>query len=514
MGEEPRFDLVILGYRNDLSRARVIEMASYLPSQPECCGPLTSSTPVPHVFYKDLDSQTGLSLSTQLREEGAIVRLVALETPSLEPPTTPAEPQPGGRLRMLVTLLVLTVITAALYFGAPELGLHPTSRLGLRRLNDEAVALSEAGEHAEAERRLRTALQHSPGEDVLRQNLQVVLANWAIAELNAGQTAEAVRLAEAALELGEGAHVMSILGMAYVEDGDWANAKWALERAVELGESRPDTLTALGKVYRRQGDREGAVAMFQTARERGATGENFDTMLERLERELDSEWGFAERVSPHFSIAFEEGENFRAARFVLESLEEAYEAVGHRLGHYPAERIPVVLYAKEEFHDVTKTPDWAGGIYDGRIKLPVHGLDARTPLLDRTLRHEYGHVVVAERTRGRCPAWLSEGLAMWVEDRPEDEALSWAHEILSRHAAIPFEKMIGPFLHLPAQQAHVAYAQSYLALRALVHSYGEREILTLLDGLGEGTPFDEAFYGSFRADFADFEAELLRDWEG
>ncbi len=247
---------------------------------------------------------------------------------------------------MLVTLLVLTVITAALHFGAPELGLHPTSRLGLRRLNDEAVALSEAGEHAEAERRLRTALQHSPGEDVLRQNLQVVLANWAIAELNAGQTAEAVRLAEAALELGEGAHVMSILGMAYVEDGDWANAKWALERAVELGESRPDTLTALGKVYRRQGDREGAVAMFQTARERGATGKNFDKMLERLERELDSEWGFAERVSPHFSIAFEEGENFRAARFVLESLEEAYEAVGHRLGHYPAERIPVVLYAK------------------------------------------------------------------------------------------------------------------------------------------------------------------------
>ncbi len=102
---------------------------------------------------------------------------------------------------------------------------------------------------------------------------------------------------------------------------------------------------------------------------------------------------------------------------------------------------------------------------------------------------------------------------MWVEDRPEDEALSWAHEILSRHAAIPFEKMIGPFLHLPAQQAHVAYAQSYLALRALVHSYGEREILTLLDGLGEGTPFEQAFYGSFRADFADFEAELLRDWE-
>ena len=33
----------------------------------------------------------------------------------------------------------------------------------------------------------------------------------------------------------------------------------------------------------------------------------------------------------------------------------------------------MVLYSKEQFRDVTQSPSWAGGLYDGRIRLPVAG---------------------------------------------------------------------------------------------------------------------------------------------
>jgi len=54
---------------------------------------------------------------------------------------------------------------------------------------------------------------------------------------------------------------------------------------------------------------------------------------------------------------------------------------------------------------------------DGKMRIPVSGLDSLTPDLARVLRHELAHSFINYISRGRCPQWLHEGIAQMVEPR-------------------------------------------------------------------------------------------------
>ena len=105
----------------------------------------------------------------------------------------------------------------------------------------------------------------------------------------------------------------------------------------------------------------------------------------------------------------------------LALLEAAYWRIGGALGTYPPNVITVVLYTERQFQDITQSPGWAAGLYDGRIKVPVRGalehpeeferalrvgvvgrelrrlLDHRQPGLDLAARHQPRRKVVPPR---------------------------------------------------------------------------------------------------------------------
>jgi hypothetical protein len=385
---------------------------------------------------------------------------------------------------------------------------------GPRSLNNAAVALNAAGEFADAASKLRDAMQHAPDEPALRNNLKTVLHNWAVAELNADHTDAAVKLLQEGLALDEDPTLLSALGIARVRQDEWAAARTALERAVALGAADPYTFMTLGKVYRQQGERESAVEMFHRARDSGAHGPGFEDTLARLERELDAEWDFAQMRSPHFEIAFAGGgerESNAAAQAVATGLENAYFHVGRKLDRYPGDRIPVVLYPSEDFHDVTQTPNWTGGVYDGRIKLPSRGVeDQDEALLQRTLRHEYAHVLVTQLSRGRAPVWLNEGVAIWCEEDRDGEREDWAYNVLGGQVLFPLRSLEGSFTGLPSMRVHAAYAQSYLAVRELVARSGPRSVRNLLSALGDGASLDDAFRTVYSRSLANFENQFIK----
>jgi tetratricopeptide (TPR) repeat protein len=549
MSAETRFDLLLLGYRNDLARERVIAYLRALPASGGGPVAIERDDVLPRTLLAGLDHDRGLRMLAVLRERGAQVRLVTVEEsveaaadPEAALPAARGEARPGteadhappGRLasraapRLAWLVLAFALLSAAYFRLAPlppplpppgmemaaGFGAAP-ARLDLapHRLNDEAVRLNASGQFADAVGRLREALERAPDEPALRSNLKIVLHNWAVAELNSDNTRSAVALLEEGLTIEEDPHLLSALGIARARQGEWQPARGALERALALGADDPYTLTALGKVYRQQGEREAAVEMFHRARDLGAGGPEFQETLTRLERELDAEWDFAEMRSPHFRISFAAGEeqSDAAAQVVARGLEEAYFHVGRKFDLYPSERVPVVLYASEEFHDITQTPSWTSGVYDGRIKLPVGGItDSDDAVLTRTLRHEYGHVLIHQLTRGRCPVWLNEGAAIWMEEDREGEREDWAMRTLSGQVLFPLGELTGSFTRLPGDRVHAAYAQSYLAVRTLVERSGGRRLRELLASLGEGRSIGEAFHETFYEDVARFEAELIR----
>jgi len=519
---DPTFDLVLLAYRNDLARERTIAFLARLPD--EFGGPVAirRDTGLPFTLVTGLDHQRGLRLAGHLRERGAHVRLAGADEATPAPPVNaPSHAFAAGKalavglavLAALAGLRLVQVRPPALPPGGDQsrasgLG-QPDEPLVRHHLNDTAVELNAAGNFAEAAEHLRIAIRAAPDEDVLRNNLATVLRNWAVSEINAGRPARAVELLRETLEYSNAAGILALMGIAQERLGEWHEAEDMLQRAIQMGTSDPMTFVALGRVYRQQGDRQGAVEMFQRARESGAAGSDFDSMLSRLERELDAEWDFVELSTPHFRLAFAQGENHAAAQIVSEVLEDAYFAVGRKLDLFPDTPTEVVLYASEDFHAVTQTPDWTGGVYDGRIKLPVRGITGGSQLLERTIRHEYGHVLVTQLGNGRVPVWMNEGIAIWAEEESDGEREDWARDTIAGQRLFTLSELEPPFTGLPADRVQVAYAQSYLAVRFILEEFGERRLLDLLRASGGGAPLASAFESVLSTHLGTFESTLV-----
>src|SRR5687768_17815699 len=56
---------------------------------------------------------------------------------------------------------------------------------------------------------------------------------------------------------------------------------------------------------------------------------------------------------------------------------------------YPSVALDVILYSNKQFQDITRAPAWAGGGYDGRIRLPIGGALKSPQVLDRVRSEEH-----------------------------------------------------------------------------------------------------------------------------
>jgi len=201
-------------------------------------------------------------------------------------------------------------------------------------------------------------------------------------------------------------------------------------------------------------------------------------------------------------VSFEGPAEAELAALALESLDRAYWRIGQLLGVYPSDPIRVVLYTTEQFHDVTRSPAWAAGAYDGTIRVPMRGALDRAEELDRVLAHEFTHALVRTLAARPVPAWLNEGLAAALERSD----LDWATRRVERSQPIPLTALRTGFGRFSGAQAELAYATSALAVRRLLEEGGGFAVANLLRDLGAGDDFDGAFQHRFQRTFADFEA--------
>ncbi|MBI4516171.1 MAG: tetratricopeptide repeat protein [Deltaproteobacteria bacterium] len=532
MSERDRCDVVLFGYRNDLARERVLEHLAAMAPTPEGPPPIDRSTPIPQRLFGQIPAQRAQQLRQEFEGLGAHIKLVPVAAP---PAFVVSTASPRGARWSLATLLVVVVGAAAVWWlpqprqvaHLPVLPVAPARPAPLAQvdpppaeeaqseteaqalaLNAQAVALAQQGQYEPAIERLRQALRVAPEQPVVRQNLQTALLNSALRKLEAHQSAEALAQLDEALGFGERSDARHARGLAHLQAADYESARVDLEQAIAAGVKDSGALLALGEVYLRLNDRQRALATLQRARDAGAQSPQLDTLLERLSREVDAEWDFSALENGHFRVTFAEGENRVAAQLVLEGLEDARHEVAVKLGSVPDRTTEVVLYAAQDFHAITQTPVWAAGAYDGRIKVPVRGLERHDPALPRLLRHEYMHSVVAELSRQRCPAWLSEGLAVWAEEEHDGERRAWAEEAVSGSELFRLHEISGPFTHLAQPRAQVAYAQSYLAVRELIDRYGTRKLPQLVSDLGQ-QPLPVAFAATYPGSLADFEERWL-----
>jgi len=223
----------------------------------------------------------------------------------------------------------------------------------------------------------------------------------------------------------------------------------------------------------------------------------------RREAELHDRMQLA--VGSHFTVSFEGPAEAALAAAALESLDKAYWRIGELLGTYPIDPIGVVLYTTEQFHDVTRSPTWAAGAYDGTIRVPMRGALDQSAELDRVLAHEFTHALVRTLATRGVPAWLNEGLAAALERAGGDPAAIAG----SNGGRVPLTALMSGFGRLSGDDAQRAYATSALAAQRLLDEAGGFAVANLLRDLGRGEDFNTAFLHRIQRSFADFQAALF-----
>ena len=385
------------------------------------------------------------------------------------------------------------------------LAASPASGVTAREANEAGTALFQAGRNEEAAARFEEALALDPGADQIRRNLAVALASVAQEELQAGRIDSARERLERAAGLAPGeAHVQLLLAVVFFRRGDLYESRQRVERALELAPGLAAARELSGDLHYQEGTldkarREWEAALTAAGPHAGA----LQAKLDRLGREAPAEAGFGRDVSRHFTVQFDGPVPRDVARTALRLLEAAYDRLWREFGRPPQHDVPVILYSRELFGEVMRSPGWVAGSYDGKIRVPVGGLSGADDAerLGPILAHELTHAFIRANVPGTLPLWFEEGLAMHFQGLAGEEAAA----ALRGHGA--------GFASLAAVSAALrggpdvgsAYAAAALAVAEMVRLDGFWLPRRTLEEVAAGVPFPEAFRRAAGIDLAEFE---------
>jgi tetratricopeptide (TPR) repeat protein len=227
------------------------------------------------------------------------------------------------------------------------------------------------------------------------------------------------------------------------------------------------------------------------------------TALEKAERDIREEEDYRENESAHFQLRYNGAAEPGLARDVLHTLEGHYQQIEAALNYSPPEPIGIVLYTEQGFADITRAPQWVGALNDGRIRVPVQGLTAVTPELSRVLRHELTHSFIQQKTHGRAPTWLQEGVAQWTEGKRSDESAAVLVQVYEQGHAAPLGKLEGSWMGLSDDMARYSYAWALANVEFIVQTGGMGDIEKILDRIAAGRPTEEALREVLHSDYGD-----------
>jgi tetratricopeptide (TPR) repeat protein len=241
-----------------------------------------------------------------------------------------------------------------------------------------------------------------------------------------------------------------------------------LRRALDLDPRLTPASLLLGQIAYSDGNVAEAIAIYEKALAHAPNHPHLTAKLKAWRADAEASTGFTERRFDRFRVMFQGHADKALAARATEILESAFWRIGKALGSYPSEPVVVMLYTEQQFRDVTQAPTWAGGIYDGRIRVPAAGAVQSPQLFERVLVHELAHAMIAQIAPRGVPTWLHEGLAQHFEG---DDAAA-ARRLVQKVGVIPLRYLEGSFSRLTAAQATLAYNQSLVVVEQLFQRPG------------------------------------------
>jgi Tfp pilus assembly protein PilF len=295
-----------------------------------------------------------------------------------------------------------------------------------------------------------------------------------------------------------------------VRTGNAAQALTYAQRATSAAPNSPDAYTMLGYAQFASDHTKDAVASWKRSLELRPDSK-VEQFLAKAQREQTVESDFSQGESSHFVLHYEGKQTSESLRGqILAALESDYDDLSRDLGNPPRDNILVTLYTEQAFFDVTQAPSWSGGINDGKLRIPISGLSSMTSELAHVLKHELAHSFIARLSGGRCPPWLHEGIAQFLEPRSLGSQGRPLSLLFKTQRNIPLNALEGSFMRFSGGEAAVAYAESLAAVTYINDSYGMSDIQRILERISQGNSTEAALRATIHSDYGQFESDLAR----
>jgi tetratricopeptide (TPR) repeat protein len=327
-------------------------------------------------------------------------------------------------------------------------------------------------------------------------------------EFDHGNLEQAHRYFDSALRFQpENATVLIYYSALLVRTGNAVQALSYAQRAVRAAPQSADAYTVLGYAQQACDRTKDAVASWKRSVEL-RPDPAVEQYLAKAQREQNVESDFSQRESSHFVLHYEgkqTSEAFRAQ--IITVLESDYDDLVRDLGTPPHDNILVTLYTEQAFFDVTRAPSWSGAINDGKLRIPISGLNSMNSELARVLKHELAHSFINQISGGRCPQWLHEGIAQLEEPKSLGGDGRQLAQMFKAEHYIPLNVLEGSFMRFSNAEAYVAYAESLAVVSYINDSYGMGDLQRVLQRIKEGSSTEAALRATVHSDYGQLEAE-------
>ncbi len=290
----------------------------------------------------------------------------------------------------------------------------------------------------------------------------------------------------------------------------YADAVPYAQQATRIAPHSPDAFALLGyALFYSERTKEAIQAWKRSLAMR--PDKDVEFLLSKAERESAAEGDYGELQTGHFTVRYE-GKASPASlrREIVDTLEAHFGELVRAFGHSPRQNIMVSLYTEQAFFDVTQAQGWSAAQNDGKLRIPIEGLNGMTGELSRVLKHELAHSFISQITRNRAPAWLHEGIAQLVEGQSSAGHGRLLARLFNQQKNIPLAMLEGTFAGFDTEMAMVAYAEALGAAEYVERTYGMSDLVRILQRIGEGASTEAALRAVVKSGYKDFEQDVGR----
>ncbi|MBL4888550.1 MAG: hypothetical protein JKX97_00850 [Candidatus Lindowbacteria bacterium] len=310
---------------------------------------------------------------------------------------------------------------------------------------------------ATAAAKLKRAVSFLQGEPDRLKKTWEVYASVGANEYRAGQKRKGKsRIEEANRRQANDDYISYSLGSIFMNEGAYAKAKPLLEIAA----------------------RSSDVSIQQKSKD----------LLAHIGSDVYQEQFFSSASSNGFVVRFQGPSRPDLASTVTNQLTSLRSTVRAVVGSVPDNDIEIILYTSDRYKQERGLPDWAGGSFDGRIRVGIGDISGRN--LRQTLGHEYAHAAVYHKVGNRAPVWLNEGIAQCVELGRNPSRRQLQEEIGGRAPLL--SSLNGGFLNMGREQALASCATSWGAVSYMLVRRGSGSVPNVLSELAKGSDINAA----------------------